>query len=135
MAQVKIHSGVWGMIWQPKKASTAFTEGELLELAAGFVEPADSSTAVVFGVNRDSTVASSSTTTEKIPVLVPRGLGLVEMDVSGTLTASQVGGNYDLEDSQTVNTGATSNPVARIERITDSTNKRALVAINPFIRA
>ena len=123
------------MRWHEKKASTAFAKGQLVELAANRLEPADSSTVRVYGVNQDNEVSASDTGTDRIGVLVPKGLGTVEMAVSGTLGDAQVGGQYDLVDSQTIDTSATTNKTVRILRILDSGNKVVEAAINPFISA
>lgn len=104
---VRVHSGLWETKWFPKKASTTFTKNELTELSAGFVQPCTSGSTVTLGVNQDSAYANTSTTTVKIPILVPRSKGSV---VQATQTAATtIGNDYDLSDSVSVNQGATSN--------------------------
>ena len=104
---VLIHSGLWETKWFPKKASTAFVKGQFAELSGGFVQPCTSGTIEICGVNQDSAYASSSTTTVKIPIFVPKSKGaIVQAEQSAATT---IGNEYDLSDSDTVNQGASTN--------------------------
>jgi hypothetical protein len=93
-------------MWFPKKASTAFTKNQFVDLVSGFVQPSTSSSAQIFGLNQDNTISSGSTTTVKIPVLVPRANGVVRATATNTLASTSVGNEFDLSDSQTVDQNA-----------------------------
>lgn len=111
---VQIYKGKWVIKWVAKKASTAFTKGEFVELASGYVQPATNTSIRLFGVNQDNTVSSGSATTVKIPILVPVSRGATVKATTSTTVA--VGGQYDLTDSVTVNQGAsTYDPVTAVE--------------------
>lgn len=111
---VQIYKGKWVIKWYAKKASTAFTKNELVELASGYVQPATSTSIRLLGVNQDNTVSSGSATTVKIPILVP--VSRAASVKATTSTTVVVGGQYDLTDSVTVNQGAsTYDPLTAVE--------------------
>lgn len=110
----KVESGQWSTIWFPKKASTVFTANEFVNLESGYLNPGDSSSATLVGINQDRTVAATDSdyaSTTLLPIMVPRGPECqVRATASGALAATSVGVEYDLTDSVTVNEGSTSNP-------------------------
>lgn len=119
MAQAVPFSGIWETKWLAKKASTAFTKRQLVQLASTGVEPCTSSSTVILGINQDSEIASSVATTPRIPVLVPKSKGCrIRMTTSAQVA---LGAQYDLSDSQTVNQGASTNDVVTAEEILSAT--------------
>ena len=112
MAAATVHSGVWTTMWFAKKASTAFAKNQFVDLVSGFIQPSTSSSVQILGLNQDTTVTSSSSNyaaTTKLPVLVPRSQGVVRATATNTLVSTDVGSDFDLSDSQTVDHGATTN--------------------------
>jgi len=132
---VKIKSGLWATLWRKKKASTVFTKNQFVDLVSGFVQPSTSSTAKIMGVNADTAVAATDddyTSTDKIPVLVPRGgTSLVEATVTGTFASTSEGSEFDLSDSVTVDADASTNdPVVCVRYLSATSGD---FAINPQI--
>ena len=114
---VKIESGLWTTIWRRKKASTTFTANSLVSLDDGFVAPADTSTGAadepVLGVFQGPNIVSTTigtflySNTALVPVQVPIGPALVRATASNTLASTEEGCSFDLGDSVTVDTSAT----------------------------
>jgi hypothetical protein len=123
---VKPVRGLWKVKWFPKKASTTFLKGELVDLVSGSVQPSTSSTVSTLGINQDSAYASSDATTVKIPVLVAKSRGAeLESDTTAVVT---VGSEYDLSDSQTIDAAASSNDTVTAIKVITTT--RAVFALN-----
>ena len=94
--------------WYKKKASAALTFNDLVQIDAnGFVLRAvDGSTLTVIGLVQE-TVASSDTTTDKVPVLVPGPNAVFLCDVStGTAAQEDVGQYIDIDDHNSVDVDA-----------------------------
>lgn len=116
---IKINSGIWEIKWFKKKASTAFTKKEFVTVASGFVLPADASAATLMGVNQDNEVAVGSTTTDYIPVMVPKSKGCtVRATANGTCAE---GGEYDLVDSETVDQASSTTDVVTCAKAVSAT--------------
>ena len=95
--------------WFKKKASAALTVNDLVQIDAnGFVLRAvDASTLTVIGLVL-KTVASSDTTTDKVPVLVTGPDAVFLCDVgTGTAAQEDVGQFIDIDDHLLVDVDAT----------------------------
>ena len=95
--------------WFKKKASAALTVNDLVQIDAnGFVLRAvDASTLTVIGLVL-KTVASSDTTTDKVPVLVTGPDAVFLCDVTtGTAAQEDVGQFVDIDDHNSIDVDAT----------------------------
>jgi len=126
---VKIHSGLWEVVWLPKKTSQAFSKGQFVDFVTGAVQPSTSSTVNILGVNQDTLVTSASSdyaAATKIPVYVPKGKrSVVQVETSAVVTG---GSEYDLTDSNTVDAAASTNDTVRALKALSDT--LAIVVIN-----
>lgn len=122
---VKVESGKWTTRWAPKKASTAFVQNSLVSLDDGFVTPGDSTTGAAdeqaLGVYGGPAIASSSTTTDEIPVQVPIGPATIRCTVTGTFASTNLGDGFDLSDDVTVDADANTYKVVNCVRFISST--------------
>ena len=101
---VKLEQGRFTTIWRKKKASTAFVQFSLVTLTSGFVTPASTDAGAadspVLGCYEGPAIASGSTTTAKIPIIVPIGPTLFRMTC--TIASTDEGKGLDMTDSVTV---------------------------------
>ena len=113
--------------WFPKKASTAFTAGELVTAdGSGNVKPATSTSTSIVGVCR-STVASTDTTNDLIAIEVPVEPTVEWNALTSGATASNVGLAYDLTDANTVNLGATAVKIVTVVGVISATQVRVVI--------
>ena len=94
--------------WYQKKASAALTFNDLVQIDAnGFVLRAvDATTLTAIGLVQE-TVASSDTTADKVPVLVPGPNAVFLCDVgTGTAAQEDVGQYIDIDDHLLVDVNA-----------------------------
>ena len=110
----KIISGKPRLAWYPKKASTAFNNGDLVYPdGSGAIQPADSTSGNHLGIILKDVAATDDdyAATTKVPVQELGEDDVFEATVTGTLTTAMVGNFYDLSNAYTVNVGAQSKKV------------------------
>lgn len=105
-------------MWIPKKASSTFENGSLVEFEAGYVKQAtttagasDTPLAGIY-IGKQVTASSSNyATTERVPVLVPSEPNAVaEITVgTGSLAATDVGKSFDIDSDAEVTVSTTTN--------------------------
>ena len=132
------YSGPVRIEWYPKKASTAFVNGDLVYAdGSGAIQPADSTSGDHIGVIQKTVVSTDDDYADNtsVPVLVPTENTLFEVDVdTGTaLTTAMVGNRYDLTDANSLNVGGTSKKVVTIVKYISAT--KAIVKINSMVSA
>jgi len=103
--------------WYPKKASTAFSVGDMVYFdGSGNIQPADSTSGDHVGIIKKAIASTDSdyAANTKVPVEIPLESNCeFESEASG-LTAAKVGTTMDLTDANTVNGGATSKNVVTL---------------------
>jgi hypothetical protein len=110
----KLISGKPRLAWYPKKASTAFNNGDLVYPdGSGAIQPADSTSGNHLGIILKDVAATDDdyASTTLVPLQELGEDDIFEATVTGTLTAAMVGSFYDLSDAHTVNVGAQSKKV------------------------
>lgn len=119
----------------PKKASTAFAQGDLVYAdGSGAIQPADSTSGDHLGVIM-ATVASTdadyaSTTKVAVDIISPEDKFEVEVG-TGTLTTAMVGNRYDLKDATSIDVTATAKKVITVTDFISGT--KAIVKVNAVI--
>ena len=107
-------TGKPNIMWFPKAASTAFSNGALVYAdGSGAIIPADATSGNHLGIIMKD-VASTDTdyaSTTKVPVDVPSDGDTFIVDTVGTATAAMVGTYIDLSTSLVANQAATSKSV------------------------
>lgn len=130
----KMVKGRFRTKYAPKKASTAFTEMDVVDFSSGKIQPATSSSTKVAGfIGRTVTSASADYAQSPMtPYYVPeRGLLLEATVSSGTPAATNNGVQYDLADSTSINVGGTTNKLFTQEGYLSAT--KIIVAVNPAV--
>lgn len=123
--------GSWTSKFYRTKASTAYAKGDMLMSDGTDIIPATSAAATVLGI-ADQAKAVGDATNGRIKVLVPRGpAATMQVAMTGTFTAAYEGRAYDVSDSTTVTTGATTYKCIQIDKFLSSTS--AIVSIRPPI--
>lgn len=114
----KVSEGKVKNDWLPVTPSTALSRGELLTFTSGKLVAATASTAAVaiVGVlDKEITAADDDYADDRlVPVVVPIEKHVqFEADVTSGLVVTDIGGEFDLTDSETVNRGASSVDVVK----------------------
>lgn len=113
MAFIK-YKGRTKTVYLPVTASTVMTKGDIVSWSSGQLIRATSSTTALShaGVAKKTILATDAdyaTGGRLIPVEVPLDKNVIWLaDVTATLATTDVGGEFDLTDAQTVNRGASS---------------------------
>lgn len=130
-----LNSGESKMEWYPKKASTAFTAGDLVYAdGSGAIQPADSTSGDHIGVIQKTITSADSdyASTTLVPVIKAYQDSIFVADVgTGTLTTAMIGNRYDLKDANEIDVTATSKKVVEVVGYISAT--KALVKINAII--
>lgn len=113
-----------------KTASTAIVNGALVVLSSGALIPATSSTANIVGLAGRAVAATDAdyAVANTMTVIVPTDETVVKMLYTGS--APTVGVQYDLSNSYTVNTGATTYKVVTCVGEVNTTDTTANFVIN-----
>lgn len=105
------HQGKTKVMYFPKAASTAFTEGDLVYFnGSGEIIPADATSGQHVGVIRKDVVSTDSDYASEtlVPVEVPVERWVVWEVDTASATTEDVGLEIDLTDAATANRGASS---------------------------
>lgn len=125
-------SGKTKLMYFPKTASTAYTEGSLVTLSAatGYITEATSSTTKILGVIR-RTVTSASTDyalNSLVPVEVPIEKFVVWEALCGaTAVYTDVGKTCDITDALTVNRGADTHHAVTVVELISTTKVGVMI--------
>jgi len=130
------YSGPVRIEWYPKKASQAFSNGDLVYAdGSGAIQPADATSGDHLGIILKDIAATDDdyTSNTEVPVMVPteETLFLVDVDSGTALTTAMVGSRYDLADANSLDVGSTSKKVVTIVKYISAT--KAVVKINSMI--
>lgn len=132
---IKRVSGKPNVEWYPKKASTVFNNGGLVNAdGSGAVQPADATSGDHIGLILKDVAATDDdyASTTKVPVDVLGPNDVCEADVgTGTLTTAMVGNRYDLKDDNEIDVSATSKQVVTVVGFVSAS--KALIKVNSMI--
>lgn len=130
----RVYRGKVKNVWLPVTTSTAFTKGAAVEMTSGLVALADDNDTSIAGVI-NKTIASTDSdyaTARRVPVTVP-----VERHViwecnalTGTFSASDVGGEYGISDQNTLDQADTTNKVFLVTEFVSTSLVRGYFKIN-----
>ena len=121
----RIHREGWQLKYLRKKASTDFSPNTVVaEGASGVIEPGDSSDSALVGIcmaevsSTDDDYADNS----RIPVLVPKekGAQMLADVTTGSISLSDEGSTFDLDDESGVDQGSTSNNAVKLQQFVAS---------------
>ena len=124
-------SGKPNIQYFPKVASTAYTNGSLVNAASGAILAADSTSGDHLGILMRDVVSTDGdyAAASLVPVDVPSDTDVFEVDVTtGTLTTAMIGGFYDLTDHLGINVSAQAKSVVQIVGFISAS--KAFVRIN-----
>lgn len=110
--------------WFPKKASTAWNDGDAAIFdGSGYVTTATSSSTTLLGVHRKTiaTTDSDYASTTSVPVEIPVDKFTVWEALTASAVATDIGTAVDLTDKATVNRGASSHHVVTIVEFISAT--------------
>ncbi len=114
------YQGKWGSRWYSTKASTAYAVGDICMDDATDIIPGTSAATNIVGIC-DQVKAVGDATTVRIKFRVPKDRFATFVATSASLTAAMEGRRFDLTNSTTVNTGATTYKVAKVEKFLSAT--------------
>lgn len=131
----KLYQGKTKTQWLPVTTSTALSRGELLTFTSGKLVAATAGTAAVaiVGVLQKEIAATDDdyASDRLVPVDVPVEKHCIwEADVTSGLVATDIGGEFDLTDSETVNRGASSVDVVKCVGRISATKGHFYVKLN-----
>lgn len=131
----KLYKGRVKQEWLPVTTSTALAAGTLVECTSGLVAAADADEAAadIRGV-LVKTIASTDAdyaTARKVPVLVPLDRHCVwEADGTGTFVATDIGTEFGISDSATVDKAETTADCFLMTEFISATKIRGYLKIN-----
>lgn len=130
-------TGKTKIMYFPKKASTAFAEGDLVYFdGAGAVQPADATSGMHVGVCRKAVVSTDDdyASTTKIPIEVPVERW-VEWEVDAvSAVAADVGDEIDLTDAATADRSASAKDALLVTRYISATKIGVTILSNADIK-
>lgn len=119
--------------WLPVAVSQAFTKNTIVEFGSGTVNPADDNDTDLAGVIIKAIASTDSdyATARKVPVLVPVERHVIwEADGTGTFAATDVGSEFGISDSGTVDKSDTTNKVFKVTEFLSASKVRGYLKIN-----
>lgn len=130
----RVYKGKVKTEWLPVTTSTAIAKGDALEFTSGLVALADDNDTALCGVAK-KTIASTDSdyaNARKIPVIVPVERHVVWEcdDLSGTFSASDIGGEYGISDQNTLDQTDTTNKVFLVTEFVSTSLVRGYLKIN-----
>jgi hypothetical protein len=115
------YKGNWGSKWYSTKTTTAYAVGEICMDDATDIIPGTSAATNIVGIC-DQVKTVADTGTQRIKFRVPKDrFATFVAAATGTLTAAMEGRRFDLSNSTTVNCGATTYKVAKVEKFISAT--------------
>ncbi len=130
----RVYKGKTKVEWLPVTTSTAMVKGDAVEFTSGLIGLADADDTVLAGVIQ-KTIASTDSdyaTARKVPIKVPVERHVVWEceDLSGTFSASDIGGEYGLTDQNTLDQTETTAKVFLVTEFVSTTKVRGYFKIN-----
>ena len=128
----RVYRGKVKQDWFPVTTSTALTKDTLLEFTSGLLAAADDNDTAIAGilVATIATTDSDYATARQVPVIVPMERHVVyEADASG-FSATDIGGEFGISDSGTVDQSDTTNKVFLVTDFISATKVRGYMKIN-----
>jgi len=121
--------------WFPVTTSTALAKGTLVEFTSGLIAAADADETAggVRGVLAKDIVAGDAdyASARKVPILVPVEKHVVwEADATGTFVATDIGAEYGISDSGTVDKAETTTVHFLVTEFVSATKVRGYLKIN-----
>jgi hypothetical protein len=130
-----VYKGKTKTEWFPVTTSTALAKGTLVEFTSGLIAAADADETAggVRGV-MVKTIASTDAdyaTARRIPILVPAEKHVVfEADATGTFAATDIGVEYGISDSGTVDKAETTTVHFLVTEFVSASKVRGYLKIN-----
>ena len=129
----KLYKGLTKTEQFPVTTSTAMSQDTIVEFTSGLINPADDNDTVLAGV-LVKTIASTDSdyaTARKVGVQVPVERHVVwEADGTGTFAATDIGGEFGISDSGTVDKSDTTNKVFLVTEFVSASKVRGYLKIN-----
>jgi hypothetical protein len=129
----KLYKGLTKTEQFPVTTSTALAQDTLVEFTSGLIAAADDNDTVLAGV-LVKTIASTDSdyaTARKVGVVVPVERHVVwEADGTGTFAATDIGGEFGISDSATVDKSDTTNKVFLVTEFISASKVRGYLKIN-----
>lgn len=130
----RLFKGKTKFIYLPVTESTAMVAGDLVEMTTGKVALADDNDTMLMGVIRH-TIASTdadyaSARLVEVEVPVERHVIWEANDLSGTFSASDIGGEYGISDQNTLDQTDTTNKVFLVTEFINTSLVRGFLKIN-----
>lgn len=129
----KLYKGLTKTEQFPVTTSTAMSQDTIVEFTSGLINPADDNDTVLAGV-LVKTIASTDSdyaTARKVGVQVPVERHVVwEADGTGTFAATDIGGEFGISDSGTVDKSDTTNKVFLVTEFISASKIRGYLKIN-----
>ena len=120
--------------WLPVTASTTFSKGAIVSFASGYLIEATSSTAALshVGVIKKAIAATDADYADSrlIEVRVPTERHATVRATTASLVTTDVGSEFDLSDSVTVNRGASSVDAVKLVKYISATEGVFMVKFN-----
>lgn len=121
--------------WFPVTTSTALAKGTLVEFTSGLIAAADADETAggVRGVLAKDIVSTDTdyASTRKVPVIVPLDRHVVwEADGTGTFVATDIGAEYGISDSATVDKAETTTVHFLMTEFLSASKVRGYLKIN-----
>ena len=129
----KLYKGLTKTEQFPVTTSTALAQDTLVEFTSGLIAAADDNDTAIAGV-LVKTIASTDSdyaTARKVGVQVPVERHVVwEADGTGTFAATDIGGEFGISDSGTVDKSDTTNKVFLVTEFISASKIRGYLKIN-----
>lgn len=129
----KLYKGLTKTEQFPVTTSTALAQDTLVEFTSGLIAAADDNDTAIAGV-LVKTIASTDSdyaTARKVGVQVPLERHCVwEADGTGTFAATDIGGEFGISDSGTVDKSDTTNKVFLVTEFVSASKVRGYLKIN-----
>lgn len=119
--------------WLPVTTSTALAKGIITEFTSGLIAEADDNDVDLAGVTIKAIVSTDSdyATARRVPILVPIEKGVVwEIDTGGSFVATDVGAEFGISDSGTLDHSDTTNKVFKVTKFISATKVQGYLKVN-----
>ncbi len=128
----RVYRGKVKQDWLPMTTSLALSKDILVEFTSGLIAEADDNDTAIAGIMVKAITASDSdyATARQVPIIVPMERHVVyEADATG-FSASDIGGEFGISDSGTVDQSDTTNKVFLVTEVLSATKVRGYMKIN-----
>lgn len=130
----RVFQGKTKFVYLPVTTSTAFVAGDLVEMTSGLVGLADADDTMVTGVIRHTIASTDSdyATARLVEIEVPveRHVIWEANDLTGTFSASDIGGEYGISDANTLDQTETTAKLFLVTNFISTSLVRGFLKIN-----